>query len=93
MTRVWCVFEFFTGTTSGTCEVDILVPPQEEALLSKAMQESPSTLNDVWRVLCNVSIEAAQASIEEDRVSIQRLIEEGLGHKALNLEVSQHLQL
>lgn len=90
--RVWCDFEMFTAINLGEqCEVFVAMPPREEADMIEALI-SGDGVADIWRMLGNLRVQDAQATVESDRLAILRLIEEGPGFHHVNSTVAKFLQ-
>ena len=95
LTRIWCIFELFTAHSNAACSITIIMPPKERAdlqqqLLAKGAQEA---LNSLFETLATTKVQDATASIEEDRVSILKLINDINGsYTALNHRVNDLLR-
>lgn len=91
--RVWCVFEMYTALTIGEDKVtvSIVMPPREKDDMGKALLKG-NGLNEVWRVLKDLNIQKAEASVEEDRIRILDIIEGGPGYHSINSSTGKHVQ-
>jgi len=91
LTRVWCVFEMSQALQVPGIELDIIMPPDEKEAFGKALEDGTGELEDVYNVLWSVSVESAEASVEEDKINILTLIENGPGFHAINTGVSKRI--
>lgn len=93
LTRVWCVFEMFTANSDTTTNVEIIMPPKEKDSLIQSVQKGTDTqgrsgLDDLFTALANTKVENASASQPDDKENILKLIENGPGYHALNIEIN-----
>uniref|UniRef100_A0A7S3V7M0 MalT-like TPR region domain-containing protein n=1 Tax=Chaetoceros debilis TaxID=122233 RepID=A0A7S3V7M0_9STRA len=91
LNRVWCVFEMSQALQVPGIELDIIMPPEEKEAFGKALEDGTGELEDVYNVLWSVSIENAEATVEEDRKNILTLIENGPGFHVINTGVSKRI--
>ena len=97
LTRVWCIFEFFTANTSDDCKAFIEMPRAtrdnfKSYLLS---EKNPNHVQSkIFRVLGNTSIQDAKASVPADKENIMKVIVEGLtgGVAELDKKVNELLR-
>lgn len=89
--RVWCVFELFSAVAHEAIEVTVVMTPADVEDMQATLLDAQN-LGDLWKALGNVNIEAAHASVEEDKVRILSLIKERLSFPALNAKVSEFLR-
>lgn len=100
--RVWCIFEIHTAHRDPRCDVTIVMPPAENWALQQSLfnpQEENKTNNkgvgyaELYQALANTKIEAAQASVESDRIEIlKRVQQEPGGYPPLNEHVNELLR-
>ena len=91
VTRLWCLYEMYTATSSPTCCVDMILPPAQlqrlEATLTYAnsfeLQED---------VLAAISCADADASILADRDMLRALIQDSCGFHMLDAVVRANLE-
>ncbi|CAB9523546.1 Kinesin light chain [Seminavis robusta] len=95
LTRVWCIFEIFTALKEG-CQVSIVMPPEEKEGLEQTMFSSDldfaGDVDMLYDVLAKTKVQQADASVEEDRVRVLRLVEDNPGYRALNDQVINSLR-
>lgn len=94
ITRVWCVFEIFTATQLGpeACEVSIIMPPAEFDAFAADLARGGRGVSGIWEACRRLRVQDAEASVEEDKRRILKLIECGVGFAALNSSVRSFLQ-
>ncbi|GFH56839.1 hypothetical protein CTEN210_13315 [Chaetoceros tenuissimus] len=68
------------------------MPPDEKKAFLNAMENSSEGIDQLYSFLAKTRVENAQASVEEDRVRILKLIEEGPGYDTLNHAVNDCLR-
>eukprot|EP00927_Polykrikos_kofoidii_P004313 TRINITY_DN11704_c0_g1_i2.p1 TRINITY_DN11704_c0_g1~~TRINITY_DN11704_c0_g1_i2.p1 ORF type:complete len:1360 (+),score=300.08 TRINITY_DN11704_c0_g1_i2:78-4157(+) len=92
--RVWCDFEMFTAAAlKDECEISISMPPKESQDMRATLMSGTSANNtDLWESLQKVKIENADASVEEDKIRIFKLIETSIGFHALDTTVTDCIQ-
>lgn len=90
ITRIWCDFEIFTAIHVVNAPVTVVMPPREAANLRSALLYGD--LEEVWNLLASLNVAEAQASVEQDRENILKLIQDGPGFFKLNTVVAEHLQ-
>merc|ERR1712232_1034088 len=93
LTRVWCDFEMFKAIQAGKdCKITITMPRKEADGMRDALCNKG--LDGLWKTLKGIKIENAQASVEDDKVQIMKLIEEQIpgGASTINKKVAQRLQ-
>ncbi|CAB9517241.1 repeat-containing protein [Seminavis robusta] len=91
--RVWCIFELTTAESHG-CQLSIVMPPKEkDSLDNHLFGTKGKSLDAFFRVLARTSVEDAQASVENDRTAILKVVMEGMGCAALNQRVNELLRL
>lgn len=91
ITRVWCVFEFFFVKNQSDSKLTICMPPREKESLMTALKDGTG-LQEIWEALMRLDIQKASASVESDRQSIFRMIEEKGGFDQINNVVSECLR-
>ena len=92
--RVWCIFELYTAHNME-CQVSIIMPPQEnQSLQQDIMRDTDDELkiDTLFGVLAKTRVQAAQASVEKDRVAILELVEKSPGFPVLNNHVNELLR-
>merc|ERR1712232_1183325 len=89
--RVWCDFEMFTAVKEK-CEMHIMMPPEEADDLRSTLVEGKKGLDEVWKALMNIDMENAEASIEDDKINILKIIKGGVGFEEFNSIVSERLR-
>jgi len=94
--RVWCIFEMYESYTSG-CEVDIIMPPDEERQLLLALTRGNSAdgkngIDDLFQAFAGTNVENAEASQPQDKENILRLIREGPGYAELNKQINNYMR-
>ena len=77
LTRVWCVFEFFTALTSADVRLAIATPPAEADAFSAALFGTADGLDEFWDAVAAVDVERAEASVAEDQQRILGIIARG----------------
>ena len=88
LTRIWCIYEFYTAQDIG-CPVTIIMPPREKEVL---VDELLDGLDRLYDALSKTKIQNAQATYEEDRQTILQMIERSVGYNALNNAVNHCLR-
>ena len=84
--RIWCIFELYTAhAPDNNCKVTIVMPPREETDMMNAIGD---TINELFKVLAATRIENAEASVEDDRLKILKLVEDNVGFFELNQAVN-----
>lgn len=91
ISRVWCDFELYTATSNPGVEVTIEMPPSEATDFLDCLQQGDS-ITEVWKVLNDLRVEQANASVKHDREMILQLIQEGPGFHCFNSIVAILLQ-
>lgn len=91
MQRIWCIFELYTSIVEDT-QLTVIMPPQEASRLCRGLADKSVKIDDVFKALSAVDIVKAEASVEEDRNRILKLVEETSGFQAVNVAVAQKLQ-
>lgn len=100
LSRIWCVFELYTAARLPDCKLSILMPPQEKEGLKRTLFESEEEIVDeidegikpLFEALSNTNVQEAQASIESDKVSILKTIEQNEGCVTINQKVNNLLR-
>ena len=95
LTRVWCVFEIFTAASHKTSRVNvtIVMPPREKVDMIKAIiGDVHAGIDQLYTMLANTKIENANASVEDDKTNILKVVNDGHSYKALNLRVNELLR-
>ncbi len=82
--RIWCVFEIYVANTEAGVEAEIIMPEEQE----RKMVESLEDINKLLDVLSKTSIENANASREEDKQNILKLVAETIGYANLNMKIN-----
>lgn len=94
LTRVWCIFEVFTGIRQGL-PVDFIMPPDQSSnLQAMLMDPKQSAMQRIFKAMAHVSIKDADASVQDDKDNILSLISRD-GESAideLNASVRNRLQ-
>jgi len=90
ITRVWCLFEFFTAL-QNKITLDVIMPKSEKDELVKAINgtDGPQKL---LKTLSNTRIQDADASVKEDKTKILQLIESGTGFAYVNGKVNDRIR-
>ncbi|CAE8606553.1 unnamed protein product [Polarella glacialis] len=88
--RVWCNFEFFSALSEDV-EVTIAMPPCEAADFLESLERG-SGIQEMWQVLGALTVEAAEASVPQDKENILRLISHSPGFHDFNSAVATQLQ-
>jgi tetratricopeptide (TPR) repeat protein len=88
LTRVWCIFELFTANECDGCNLNIEMPAREKLAFKINVFSNPNAYNTIYNTLGGTNIQNAEASIEEDKINILRLVEEGCGAEKLNIRVN-----
>eukprot|EP00933_Yihiella_yeosuensis_P020370 TRINITY_DN16341_c0_g2_i1.p1 TRINITY_DN16341_c0_g2~~TRINITY_DN16341_c0_g2_i1.p1 ORF type:complete len:596 (-),score=106.02 TRINITY_DN16341_c0_g2_i1:443-2155(-) len=87
LTRVWCVFEFYTVISrKSSSDVTILVPPAHMDSFQNSLQQGH--IDSLWQVLTDFDVGKAVASVPEDQDKILKMVKEGHGIDALNKAVA-----
>mmetsp|Transcript_8163 Transcript_8163/g.15403 ORF Transcript_8163/g.15403 Transcript_8163/m.15403 type:complete len:916 (-) Transcript_8163:58-2805(-) len=89
--RVWCDFEMYTAATLGI-QVSVTMPPRESQDMKNTLLSGSASNSELWKALQNVKVEEAQASVQEDKERILKMIEEGPGFHGLNSTVTKCIQ-
>lgn len=92
LTRVWCVFEMFTAISQNKF-ISIVMPPSESRSFSNAFSSmgGEDSLNSMWKSLSNIDVLNAQASVKEDKINIDKAIENSTGAEKVNETVARFL--
>lgn len=90
ISRVWCDFELYTATQEDV-RVTIEMPPREAHDFLGALEQGTG-LDEMWKVLDDLSVEKANASVKEDRDRILQLIRDGPGYHQFDSAVAKLLQ-
>jgi tetratricopeptide (TPR) repeat protein len=88
LTRIWCIFELHTAHENG-CNIEIEMPRKEREELKRAVLSDPDSFQKIFAALASTKIEEADASVEQDRVKILRIVEAGGGTASLNIAVNK----
>lgn len=93
ISRVWCVFEFFTASTNGH-KVTIIMPPKERKNMAAliASKGEKAFLSRLSRTLDNTRVEGAEASYETDKMRILELIQRNTSLDDFNAKVKELLR-
>lgn len=91
--RVWCTFELFTavGLQDCDCKLMVTMPPRQFDDLKDALLNG-SGIDEMWRTLAHLDVRQADASVQQDKDNILKLIENGSGFHKMNSVVSEYLQ-
>ena len=94
LTRIWCIFEFYTASQDSNCSVTIIMPQQEhQAFRDALLQDVEKTTNTLYEALSSTRIQNATATQESDKQNIFRIIEDSDGgYVALNHQVNERLR-
>lgn len=94
LTRVWCIFEVFTGIREQL-NVEIVMPPQQSSDL-KALLLDPqqNAVERLWQASAKVSIQDADATVQDDKDNILKLIRQQgeSAVDAMNMAVRDRLE-
>jgi len=98
--RVWCIFEVFTANEQdNNCQVTIVMPPLQEQKLEEAILSSSDdntnksgVVDPLFEALAKTRVEKAHASVEDDRIQILGMVEQGVGFRNLNHRVNDFLR-
>lgn len=95
--RVWCVFEMYTAKVSEGTNIEIVMPPDEKASLMNAVlrptdNSGKSGLDDLFNALALTKVQDAQATSQQDKLNILKLIEDGPGFEKFNAEINRFLR-
>lgn len=66
--------------------------PQKQSDELQANVIKGSGLDDLWKALAKLDVSKAESSVEDDKLQIHRLIEQGPGFHNVNTSVSKYLQ-
>ncbi len=93
LTRVWCVFEMFTAVSQNKF-ICITMPPRESVSFSNAFSSTggEDSLNKMWKSLGNIDVSNAAASVEEDKINIEKAIESSIGAERVNETVAAFMR-
>ena len=92
LSRVWCIFEFFTAINNKNVNVEIVVPPRERKKMSNVLFAS-GRIDALYNALANISVQSARATIEEDRIRIMAILEKSIDDiDEVNNMVAKHLR-
>jgi len=89
LTRIWCVFEIYTANKTGS-KVTIAMPSSERKRFIDGLrsEDGQSQIDTLFSTLGQTDVKKAEASVESDRTSILRIIEDGVGYDGFNNTVS-----
>jgi len=89
LTRIWCVFEIYTANKTGS-KVTIAMPSSERKRFIDGLrsEDGQSQIDTLFSTLGKTDVKKAEASVESDRTSILRIIEDGVGYGGFNNTVS-----
>jgi len=92
LTRIWCVFELFTANQEDI-DVTIVMPRAQKKEMEQALIGAEAKgINALYEALAGTKVQDAEASVEDDRVRILKMIEEGPGYTDLNNRVNELLR-
>ncbi|CAB9496912.1 Polyubiquitin (Fragment) [Seminavis robusta] len=94
ITRLWCIFELYTASLQNDdIKVSIVMPPGEKRDMAKTIGlKGGNGIDQLYRTLGNTRVEHADASQEEDKANLLKMIEQGPGFRALNVRVNDLLR-
>merc|ERR1740117_802939 len=90
LTRSWCVFEQYTAYAERI-PVEMIMPAEEIEGLKKQLNEEGG-LDTVMQGLGEIDIEKTEATKGEDKVKVDRAIEDDVGSKAVNDAVRKSMK-
>jgi len=88
--RVWCVFELYTASVNPGIEIDLILPPRDADDFRNTL--ATEGLDKVWECLNGLRVEDANASVEEDKITILNLVRSGPGTDFVNQNVKGRLR-
>ena len=92
--RVWCIFELFTADKYES-KLSIQMPKREEEDFKNSIYNSRSGVkinNEIYSSLADTNIEDAEASVDNDRTNIMKIVNEGCGTVELDKRVNTLLR-
>ena len=86
LTRVWCIFEQFKA---GELKIQItmILPPDQDEDLKARLEEGKSGFAEITDNLSKINAETAEASVEQDAVTVKSQIRSTVGFDAVNASV------
>jgi tetratricopeptide (TPR) repeat protein len=92
--RVWCIFELFTASRYK-CSLHIEMPKREKEELKKKILcgggkgcGDEGALHRIFKALSNTNIKEAEATEEDDKRNILKLVDSSCGHEKLDVEIN-----
>ena len=90
--RIWCIFEIFTALSSE-CSFSVVLPGREKSRMSKMVLSGAHGVEALFRALARIDIETAEASVQEDKENILKIIaDQPNGFHAVNSTVRERLR-
>lgn len=91
--RVWCIFEMHSSHSNPNIDVSIIMPDgQKNSLMNAVMkptdENGTSGLDELFNTLASTKVENANASQEQDKTNILRLVNESGGCSKFNAEIN-----
>ncbi len=89
--RSWCLLEIVTALMlkdDGKCELEIIMPPDEEESFNKALVEQ---FDEIAKSVSSIDMASASAR-PEDEANIRRVVKERLGFHKVNTRVLEALR-
>ena len=90
--RVWCIFEIFTAITNALPVTVVMPPGDTNKMISEIIGQDGEGIERFYKALQAVKIESAEASCEQDRTKILRLVRSTVGYYGTNVRVSHHFR-
>ena len=86
LTRVWCIFEQFKA---GELKIQItmILPPEQDEDLKAKLEEGKCGFAEITDNLSKIDAEIAEASVEQDAVTVKNQIRSTVGFDAVNTSV------
>ena len=91
LTRVWCIFEQFKA---GELKIQItmILPPDQDEDLKAELTKGMSGFAEITDNLSKIDAETAEASVEQDAVTVKSQIRSTVGFDAVNTSVKNSMK-
>jgi len=100
VTRVWCIFEFFTASTlqsdhtTNDNNVTIVMPPNQTQEMARLIvsKDYHVFLDRICQIMDQTKVEDAKASYATDKERIMQIIQSSMGLSEFNAKVNELLR-
>jgi tetratricopeptide (TPR) repeat protein len=89
--RVWCIFEMHTAQ-HNKCDITIEMPKEEREDFKEAILDIPDIIEEMLETFSNIHIDRANASVQEDKDNILKVVKAGVGVDSLNVTVAEMIR-